>query len=70
LKIDFLDKMYKISMDECNEQGTQRLTQAVQVPDRLLHKPLSEEEIDKLADKMGEMILNDMNFQLRLNGIT
>ena len=69
LKIDFLDKMYKISMDECNEQGTDRITDAVQIPERLLHKPLTEEEIDKLAKKMGEMILNNMNYQLQLNGI-
>jgi len=69
LKVDFLDKMYKISMDEYDELGTNKVTQAIQIPERLLHKLLTEEEIDDIAGKMGFMILNNMNHQLQLHGI-
>ncbi|MGP8217453.1 MAG: ATP-binding protein [Bacteroidia bacterium] len=60
VRVEFGDIQYKVTMDEFSERGL--VNNAPQFEERLLHKPMTKKEIDSLAKKMGDILLNEIVF--------
>jgi len=67
VKIIFQDIKYKVFMDEFSDGKERNSVQ--QFDERLLHKPLTEKEINDLARKMGETLFEKVDYYTKKNGI-
>lgn len=66
IRIKFDPVKYQVCIDQLNEQGS--LIENLYA-EKLLHKNLNETEIDEIVKRFGDSIYNQIEFQMKKNGL-